>query len=258
MTCVIEKEIFGIDFQDLALTKIFAGDRNQCMKISIPGKSENKKSSQGRWGGDGSKGAATRKMILEAARRIFRSHPYQTASFRMIAQEGGFSFTLINHYFSKAQLFEAVAQDVLDELVAASKGWILGLDTLPAADGLSLFLDRALDYLFDKPDAVLLLMQNVAEGDQNGEIPGFDRFSGYVTEAKQLIIQVVPGEYDSEQVVWWVYNIINLMITYLGASSYHARVLGLDAHSPEYRKWIKESLLFLFLPPLKRMAQSQK
>ncbi|MBI9076243.1 MAG: TetR/AcrR family transcriptional regulator [Desulfatibacillum sp.] len=228
------------------------------MKLSIPGKTRQgvKGDDQGRCSRQGAKSAATRKMILAAARRIFRCQPYQSASFRMIGQEGGFSFTLINHYFSKAQLFEEVAQEVLDELLAASLGWVEGLDTVSAEKGLSLFLDRALDYLFDKPDAVLLLMQNVAQADLDGELPGFARFSGYVTEAKKMITRVVPGSYDQEQVVWWVYNVINLMITYVGASAYHGRVLGLDADSPEYRQWIKESLLYLFLPPLKRMAKS--
>ncbi|WP_028316743.1 TetR/AcrR family transcriptional regulator [Desulfatibacillum aliphaticivorans] len=226
------------------------------MKISIPGK--NKKCSKDRWRGEGSKGAATRKMIIAAGRRVFRSHPYHTASFRMIAQEGGFSFTLINHYFTKAELFESVVEEVMEELLAASKTWMEGLDAMPAEKGLSLFLDRVLAYLFDNPDPVLLLMQNVAEGDKDGEIPGFDRFSAYVSEAKDMIIQVAPGEYDSDRAVWWVYSMINLMIVYIGASSYHAKVLGVAPRSPEYKNWIKQSLMYLFLPRLERSVKSKK
>ncbi len=203
------------------------------------------------------KSEATRRMIVAAARRIFARNSYRAASFRMIAREGGFSFTLINHYFTKAELFEAVSAQVMEELAMASVVWLEGLERKSPEPGLSLFLERALDYLFDTPDAVMILMQNVAQTDKSGEIPGFDRFSSYVTDARKMISQVIPGNDDPDQVIMWIYGLINLLVNFVGASAYHGKVLGVDPQSPLYRKWIKDTVMYLFLPPLKAMASAR-
>ncbi len=44
-----------------------------------------------------------------------------------------------------------------------------------------------------------------------------------------------------------------MVINYLGASTHYASILGMDPHGHAYRRWVKECLLFLFLPRLKQL-----
>ena len=199
------------------------------------------------------KSEVTKKMILEAARRVFEKQPYQSATLRMIGKEGGFHFTLINHYFSKAQLFEAVAAQSLQELFDAFTGWINGLENLTPGKGLSLFLDRALHYLFQQPGAMLLLIHNISMEGGRVSIPGFDVFTSYVANTGNKMIQDFPLAAGKEQVVMWVHSLINMLISLVGFSSYHGKVLDMDPSQEAYRKWVKDCLMYCFLPPLRSM-----
>jgi len=61
----------------------------------------------------GRKGAATRQLILDAARRVFTASGYD-AGVREIAEAAGVTAMLVNRYFgSKDQLFEEVVDTVL-------------------------------------------------------------------------------------------------------------------------------------------------
>jgi hypothetical protein len=43
-----------------------------------------------------------------------------------------------------------------------------------------------------------------------------------------------------------------LIIHYLGSASAEARLLGLEPDSPAYLKWVKDTMLFIFVPVLER------
>jgi len=44
-----------------------------------------------------------------------------------------------------------------------------------------------------------------------------------------------------------------LALSYLGASSYYAGILDMDANSREYEEWVRDMLMDLFLPRLKQL-----
>jgi hypothetical protein len=48
-------------------------------------------------------------------------------------------------------------------------------------------------------------------------------------------------------------SINSLVISYLGASTYYAGILGMSPNGKKYRQWVKASLLSLFLPRLKQL-----
>ncbi len=53
------------------------------------------------------RGKETRRMILDAATKVFAMHPYNAASIRMIAAQGEFYHGLIRYHFpNKAEIFD--------------------------------------------------------------------------------------------------------------------------------------------------------
>jgi hypothetical protein len=49
-----------------------------------------------------------------------------------------------------------------------------------------------------------------------------------------------------------------LVINYLGASTTYAGRLRMDPHGPSYRRWVKETLLFIFLPRLRQLIRGRQ
>jgi len=48
-----------------------------------------------------------------------------------------------------------------------------------------------------------------------------------------------------------------LAMSYIGAKSYYAGILGCQANSRDYKKWVKEMLMDLFLPRLKQLISGR-
>lgn len=201
----------------------------------------------------GSKSEATKTIIIDAARKVFARHPYHTASIRMIAEEGGFHFSLINHYFTKSELFSAVASEISEELLKDFTGWLKEIQKLPPEKGLSVFLDRALDYFFERPDMLLILMKNAGEADSKDTAPAFESFSKYVFTGGGILINELRMQKSVENIVVWFYGMLNLLINFVGAAPYHCRVLNMDPNGDDFRKWVKKCLIYLFSPTLKEM-----
>lgn len=205
-----------------------------------------------------SRSDATKEMIISAARKVFAKNPYHKASIRMIASEGGFHFSLINHYFTKSELFGAVASQVSEELLVDFSSWLKGLLDLSPEEGFSLFLDRALDHFFKHPDVLLILMKNAGEAGSKETSPAFDHFSRYVFTGGDILMKELRMEKSVENIVVWLYGVLNLFINFVGAASYHCQVLKMDPNGVEFRKWIKKCLMFLFTPTLKELFQGKQ
>ncbi len=204
-----------------------------------------------------SKSDATRAMIVDAARKVFARHPYHKASIRMIAREGGFHFSLINHYFNKSELFGAVASAVSEELIKHFSSWLKEVEKLPPEEGLPVFLDRALEHFFENPDVLRILMKNAGEADSKETAPAFESFSRYVFAGGGILINELRMEKSVDNIVVWFYGVLNLLINFVGAAPYHCKVLNMDPDGQEYRRWVKDSLVYLFTPTLKELFSTQ-
>jgi AcrR family transcriptional regulator len=102
---------------------------------------------------------ATRSKILKAARKVFAQYAYHSASIRMIGKEAGIDHPLISYYFpSKAVLFEAVLQDIVQEWHKANQSWFDGLEKMSPEAGLSLYLDRLIGYSRKQPYAIRVFL----------------------------------------------------------------------------------------------------
>lgn len=200
------------------------------------------------------KGENTRKRILQAARKVFSNHPYHSASVRMVGKAGDFDHPIIHYYFpKKAGLFDAVVEELLGEIKAFETTWYEGLDKKPPKEALSLCIDRLFDFHFKSPDLFKTIMQNTAHVEDYENFPGADKYTDFHESFLKTFQDKIPYTAPHEDVRRFVYSFTVVVTNYLGASSTYAQFLDLDPKSDEYREWVKETLIFIFLPRLKQI-----
>ncbi len=199
------------------------------------------------------KGEVTREEILKAARKVFTKHPYDAASFRMIGKQGNMDFTLIHHYFpTKEVLFREVAMALFDEVWKTAHLWHEGLtaDTT-IYNGFSIIQDRALDYFFHNHDAISFAMQNIANVELLGDaMSSIKYFNEYIEDQ---ISSHFPVPKLQNQAKMWHIGLTGHYMYFLGASHYFARMLEMDSNGKAYKKWIKDTNVFIQYPILRRL-----
>ncbi len=201
----------------------------------------------------------TRERILTAARKIFAEHPYKAASIRMIGKEGGFDHPLIHYYFpTKAELFEAVVSEICDDFCNANISWFEGIERSHPKQALPIYIDRFLEYHFEHPEVMRIIALNSAQIDKLDEIPGYQHIPEILAKARQTFEDNVRLRADAEQISMFIHSFNTLVISYLGASSCQAEVLGMDPQSDEYRAWVKNALLLVFGPLLEKLIFPDK
>lgn len=200
------------------------------------------------------KSEITKELILTAARKVFASHTYNAASLRMIASEGGFDHAIIRYHFpNKAILFETVLVEACDNFYNANLRCLEGLERANPTQGFSLYIDRVIDQSFKIQDVLKLFIQNITHIDTPESIPGYQHIPDVIERIRRSFEENIPLKASQEDVGMFVYSFLNLLINYLGASNCMSRILALDNNGKKYRKWVKDSLMLLFLPRLKRL-----
>ncbi|WP_457553821.1 TetR/AcrR family transcriptional regulator [Desulfobacula sp.] len=197
----------------------------------------------------------TRDKILTSARKVFAKHSYGAASIRMIASEGGFDFGLIRYHFNnKADLFETIMKQVCDELYLKNKEWMEGIEEMRPEDGFSLYIDRFLKYNFDHPETLGIFMNNIylAE-DPELEIPGYSYLPKALSLMRETFEQNTSMNASRDEIYRFVDSFNAQVLMFAGASSCNAKMLNLEPRSKEYRLWVKNTLMYIFLPHLKRL-----
>ena len=200
------------------------------------------------------KGEATRRRILDAARTVFSQHPYHAASVRMVGKTGGFDHPIIHYYFpKKSGLFECV----MDEHVCAFRlfieHWFDDLGAYTTDKALLLFIERIIAFHLSNKDIFRTLMQNTAH------VESVDSFSVSVqyevfhdSFLKKFRQKIDPNASDKE-VSQFVSSFIVLAANYLGASSTYALFLGMKGECDAYWQWVKETIHYIFLPRMERI-----
>jgi AcrR family transcriptional regulator len=197
---------------------------------------------------------ATRSKILKAARRVFAQYAYHAASIRMIGKEAGIDHPLISYYFlSKAVLFEAVLADIVQEWHKANQGWFEDLDKMGPEAGLSLYIDRMLDYSRKHSYAAQVFLLNMVQAQDADTIPGYQAIQTFFNQSTQLLKSLVSMQATDSDIEKFTQSFNTLAMSYMGAKSYYAGLLGIPANSRQYKKWVKEMLMDLFLPRLKQL-----
>ncbi len=196
------------------------------------------------------KGKDTRQIIVDAAKKIFAIHPYNAASIRMIASQGEFNHGLIRYYFpSKATIFEAVIKESCQVLCNANRIWLNEVFTLSPKEGLTIVLDRFIEFSQKNPEICQIIIQNLSHDDPS-TLPGYQHIKDFFHNTQKDFEKIFNEPAPSADVFKFLNSLNILMIHYLGAKPIAADILGLDAKSDEYLKWLKETIIFIFLPLL--------
>jgi AcrR family transcriptional regulator len=207
--------------------------------------------------GDGCGKKKTREKIVEAASIVFSNFPYYAASIRMIGKEAKIDHPLINYYFpTKAELFQEVLRTTIEAYYQANIQWFEGLAALGPEKGFSLYIDRLIDFALSHPKPMRIIALNLVQARQSDIIPGYQLLQQFFLDAMQTFIQSVPvrsADFDIQRLTT---NFNTMAINYLGASDYYAGILGMESQSPQYLKWVKDSLTCIILPWLKQLLEA--
>ena len=202
---------------------------------------------------------ATHLKILKAARKVFAQYAYHAASIRMIGREAGIDHPLISYYFpSKAKLFEAVLTDIVQEWRKANETWFDGLDQMRPETGLSLYIDRMLNDMRKHPYAAKVFLLNMVQAQDGDTIPGYQVIQEFFDQSMKLLKSLIPRQASDHDIEKFSQSFNTLAMSYVGANSYYAGILGLPANSRQYKQWVKEMLMDLFLPRLKQLMYGEK
>lgn len=196
----------------------------------------------------------TREKILEAAKKVFSEHPYSTASIRMVGSAAEIDHPLISYYFpTKADLFEAVVEGITETYYQANTSWFEGLGEMSASRGLSLYLDRLLEFTSENPEALRILALNLVQPEASAIVPGYRRVQKLLSGNTETFRKVATLRSSARETRMFTESFNTMVINYLGASTHYAGILGMDPHGHAYLRWVKETIMFLFLPPLKQL-----
>jgi len=196
----------------------------------------------------------TREKILEAATQVFADYPYYTASIRMIGKTAKIDHPLINYYFpTKAALFEEVLKTATEKYYVANISWFEGLTRLGPEKGLSLYIDRFLDFALKHPKALRIITLNLVPAEKSDIIPGYQQIQNFFARTTHTFTQKIPLNGSKQDIEMLTTSFNTLAINYLGASTYYAGILGMEPGSRQYMEWVKDSLIYMILPRLKQL-----
>lgn len=201
----------------------------------------------------------TREKIIEAAINVFADYPYYTASIRMIGNAARIDHPLISYYFpDKASLFEEVLKTITEEYYQMNTAWFDGLEKLDTESGFSLYLDRFFEFALKHPKALRIVALNLVQAEGAEILPGYKLIQNFFSKTTDTFIKAIPLQGHQRDIVFFTHSFNTLAINYLAAGNYYASILGLDPGRSDYLKWVKDSLIFLFLPRLKHIISGEK
>ncbi len=193
--------------------------------------------------------------ILNAACRIFAKNAYTAASIRMIAKEGEVHHALIRYYYpSKAELFDAVADQICTNLYNASEKAVMEVSRMERRQGFSLYVRRLIEFSQSQPWVFRILFMNLsAEVVQT--VPGQVRIIGAVEAIRETLIQTLKLKAPMEEICRFTDSFNALVFYYLGTPDSAGWLLHLDPESDEYTQWVHQTLTDIFLPGLEKLFQ---
>lgn len=211
----------------------------------------------------GTKGDISIKRIISTARNVFSRLPYSIASLRTIGREGGFDFTLAYHYFScKDDLFHAVVSDIFEEYQSVdisliSEAFKVSLNSSLAENTfhtwLELYIDWSVDFFTNHPDGLMILMQNLAAPEIDKVRMHIHRLAEYNCSSLSILMNHMPVRASEEDKKRWIYGMSMMTYNFVGTLFYSGLLMEIELNSDIYRQIVKDILMFLFYPSLKKL-----
>jgi len=184
--------------------------------------------------------------ILAAARRVFSQYGYHGATTRTIAKEVGIDIsTLYYHWGEKGDLYEAVLQDIAEDLRQQLIRVEKAVKGRPLAQRLDLAIDMMADYYFEHPEISNLTFFScfrLTRPDVTVEDPLPDLVD-VIIRSMGLAEPDGSVSHRSRMRIWCVTMAIHNLIS--GEEMFRS-LLGLDREA--YVPLAKETLKFMLVP----------
>ncbi|ACL04883.1 TetR/AcrR family transcriptional regulator [Desulfatibacillum aliphaticivorans] len=193
--------------------------------------------------------------ILRDARKIFGEYGFHGTTTRMIAQKVGIDIsTLYYHWGEKGDLYEAVVQDIFEDLRSKLVEIEHIIHGKPLADRLTIALDIMTDYLFENPEISNLTLyryftktrhESVLEVKVPETMGNIAYSMGLVNDKKALPV-------DAKMKMLAMMNSIHNFISGEG----FFKVL-LDVNHEDYVRVVKDTLGFVLVPAFTQATKAQ-
>jgi len=184
--------------------------------------------------------------ILSAARRIFGEYGYNKTTTRMIAKDVGIDIsTLYYHWGEKQDLYEAVLEDVGDEIQHKLNGIERNVSGQSLTKRLEIALDMMCDYLFSHPEVPNLILYGYFNKAPNGVTLDI-KMSEHIANIA-VAMKLAPNKKQiSVQARARILAVWNTVLNFISAENFFRPML--DTNHADYVQVVKETLKFILVP----------
>ena len=188
--------------------------------------------------------------ILAAARGIFGEYGYSETTTRKIAKNVGIDIsTLYYHWGEKQDLYEAVLQDVSEEIQSRLNQVEKTVSGKPLKDRLEVSIDMMCDYLFSHPEVSNLILFGYFSKTRHGvtmdiKIP---QYISNIAVAMELAgdKKTVTVENKARILAVW-----NTVLNFISGEDFFRPML--KTNHENYVNVVKETLKFILVPAFTR------
>ena len=184
--------------------------------------------------------------ILAAARGIFGEYGYNNTTTRMIAKDVGIDIsTLYYHWGEKQDLYEAVLEDVGDEIQFKLNQIEYEVSGQTLAVRLEIALDMMCDYLFSNPEVPNLILYGYFNKPPSGVTLDI-KMSEHIA-AIAVAMKLAPNKKEvSVQAKARILAVWNTVLNFISAEGSFRPML--DTSHADYMQVVKETLKFILVP----------
>lgn len=184
--------------------------------------------------------------ILVSARKIFGEYDYNGTTTRMIAKDVGIDIaTLYYHWGEKQDLYEAVLQDVSEEIRARLNEVEKEVSGKTLKTRLEVSIDMMCDYLFSHPEVSNLILFGYLSKTRRGvtmdiKIP---EYISNIAVAMNLAADKTRVSLEAKARILAVWNTV---LNFISGENFFRPML--KTNREKYMKVVKETLKFILVP----------
>jgi TetR/AcrR family transcriptional regulator, regulator of cefoperazone and chloramphenicol sensitivity len=184
--------------------------------------------------------------ILVSARKTFGEYGYNNTTTRMIAKDVGIDIsTLYYHWGEKQDLYEAVLEDIGDEIQHKLNDIERNVSGQSMTKRLEIALDMMCDYLFSHAEVPNLILYGYFNKAPNGVTLDI-KMSEHIANIA-VAMKLAPSKKQiSVQARARILAVWNTVLNFVSAESFFRPML--DTNHADYMQVVKETLKFILVP----------
>ena len=184
--------------------------------------------------------------ILAAARRLFGEYGYSETTTRKIAKDVGIDIsTLYYHWGEKQDLYEAVLQDVSEEIQSRLNQVEKTASGKSLKDRLEISIDMMCDYLFSHPEVSNLILFGYFSKTRHGVTMDIQiqRYISNIAVAMELAADQKTVAVENKARILAVWNTV---LNFISGEDFFRPML--KTNHENYVNVVKETLKFILVP----------